>query len=1094
MNFSVADRRVWKIAGRLDVVVAILFGFFVTSSQAAEPAAVDFNRDIRPILSDNCFECHGPDAEQRQAELRLDTKEGLFRKTDEHSSVVPGDLAKSELFRRMTSTDPDERMPPADSGRKLSQEQIGIVKKWIESGAEWQQHWSFIAPTRPTSPAVSSPEWVKNPIDSFVLARLDREGLQPSDAADRRTLLRRVSFDLAGLPPTPAEVQAFLEDDSPQAYEKVVDRLLKSPRYAERMAVRWLDAARYADTSGYQSDGPRDMWRWRDWVLEAFDRNMPFDNFTIEQLAGDLLPHATLDQKIATGFNRNHRGNAEGGVVPEEFQVEYVVDRVDTTFTVWQGLTMGCGRCHSHKFDPISQKEYYQVFAYFNNIPEYGRAIKEGNSKPFIEAPSPAQQKQLAKRKAHLAAAREKVKAIDRRMPELVAAWQKSVSSPPADWSDTDSLIVRLKLDGSLVNSATEKQGETQRSATTVPEPNEKDAKLQNYEPRFAKAVGVSTSDSASDEPGRFVSGQLDEAIELDGSQTIDAGYLASFGYFEQFTLAAWVRQDEHAGGTILSKMEDGPRAPGYSFDVTGSGTVQLNLVKRWLDDSIRVETTEPLPTGRWIHVCVTYDGSRSSDGIQFYFDGQPVGLKAHHDFLNQTITVNQPLRVGRGQADFHGLIDDVRIYQRPLTAFDVRVIADATPISEFATAPLPGGSGGDVQIPEKLRRYILEVAGPEDVRSAWRDLVQQERELIEFRRSLPTVMVMQETLPRESHILSRGQYDKPGEQVVPGVPAALPPLPEDAPANRLGLARWLVSRDNPLTARVTVNRFWRDIFGTGIVKTTEDFGVQGERPSHPQLLDWLAVEFLDSGWDMRHILKTIVMSATYQQSSRLTPELLARDPTNRLLARGPRFRLTAEMIRDQALFASGLLTEKFGGPSVKPYQPEGLWKEIATDTVYDRSTGPDLYRRSLYTYWKRTVAPPMMASFDASGREMCEVRQSRTNTPLQALNLLNDVTFVEAARVLAQNVLATPGDDQQRLDRIFERLLSRLPSDLEQAILLKSLQRYRQQFKSDHSAAKKLIATGESPPPANVAPVELAAWTNVCSTILNLDECVTKE
>jgi len=1072
------------------IVLVLLSGPFgiATSSGRAD---VDFDRDIRPILSDACFACHGPDETERQANLRLDTRDGLFREEDGVRVISPGSPTESELLRRILSDDPDEQMPPPDSGLKLKRGEINLLREWIADGAEWQQHWAFVAPKRPTPPEVSQPGWVKNPIDAFVLARLDREGLKPSPPTDRRTLLRRVSFDLTGLPPTPAEVDAFLTDESPRAFEKVVDRLLTSPRYAERMAIRWLDAARYADTSGYQSDGPRDMWRWRDWVLEAFLHNKPFDEFTIEQLAGDLLPNATLDQKIATGFNRNHRGNAEGGVVPEEFQVEYVVDRVDTTFTVWQGLTMGCGRCHNHKYDPLSQREYYQAFAYFNNIPEYGRAIKEGNSRPFIEAPTRAQQKKLSALKTQLAAARQQVAAIDQRLPELVASWRESVTSRPDDWTVTDGLIVRLTLDGDLENSATEQQRAAQRSATTVPEPNAKEAKLRNYAPRFVPDEG--SPQAAADRAGRFVPGPLNQALRFDGSQTVDAGYLASFGYFERFTFAAWVRQDEHAAGTILSRMEDAPRSSGYSFDVTDAGTVQLNLVKRWLDDSIRVETLKPLPTGRWVHVGVTYDGSRESAGIQFYFDGQPVELQAQHDFLNQTITVNKPLRIGRGQANFQGLIDDVRIYQRPLTADDLRVIADATPVAEFVESPTTSLSG-DQSVPEKLRRYILEVAGPDDVREAWDRYVLAKRKLAEFRRSLPTVMVMEESHPRETHVLKRGQYNKPGERVFPGVPAALSPLPDNAPTNRLGLARWLASDENPLTARVTVNRFWRDLFGSGLVKTTEDFGVQGDRPSHPQLLDWLAVEFVESGWDVRQILKTIVTSATYQQSSRVTPELLARDPENRLLARGPRFRLPAEAVRDQALFVSGLLAEEIGGPSVKPYQPEGLWQEIATDTLYDRSSGSDLYRRSLYTYWKRTVAPPMMASFDASGREMCEVRQTRTNTPLQALNLLNDVTFVEAARGLAQRCCAAEKSDRARLNTAFQFALSRPVSDREASILTSSLQRYRQQFEQNREAAAELLATGESPVADGIPPAELAAWTTICSTILNLDECVTKE
>jgi len=1084
-------------------LLSAAFGMLLVLDLPARVAAgsgpVNFSRDIRPLLSDNCFQCHGPDASQRQADLRLDQQSGLFRTSDSMAMVAPGNPADSELWRRLTTDNPDERMPPADSGRNLTDAQRDLIRRWIEQGADWKQHWAFVGPSRPALPDVSLPDRIRNPIDAFILARLDSERRSPADEADRRTLIRRVTLDLTGVPPTPEEIQEFVVDDSPQAYERVVDRLLASPRFAERMAVRWLDAARYADTSGYQSDGPRDMWRWRDWVINAFHQNKPFDVFTIEQLAGDLLPDPTLDQLIATGFNRNHRGNAEGGVVAEEFQVEYVVDRVDTTFTVWQGLTMGCGRCHSHKYDPILQHEYYQVFAYFNNIPENGRAIKEGNSPPFIAAPTPDQQIRLTELEQQLAAARARLAAVDDRLPAALAAWNSADAAQYTDWTDTESLVVRLTFDGDLANTATQPEGETRRSATTVPEAGAKEESSPDHDPRL---VTLSVDSPATPD---YTPGRLNSAMPFDGTRWIDAGNKGRLGYFERFTFAAWIRQDQHAHGTILSRMEDIPRGGGYSFDVTDTGHLQLNLVKRWLDDCIRVESLAAIPTGRWVHVCAAYDGSRTAEGIQFYMDGHPVDLKANFDFINQTFAVNEPLRIGHGQANFRGLIDDVRIYRRHLTADDVQVIAEATPVPVLLAAAVSAGSESgaeSIAVPSKLRRCWLTAAGPANARTAWSEVIRLEGELDTFRRSLPTVMVMQEMdQKRPTHVLLRGQYDRPGDPVERGVPSSLPPLPPDAPDNRLGLARWLVSPDNPLTARVTVNRFWRDLFGIGLVKTTEDFGVQGEPPSHPELLDWLAVEFMDSGWNVKHIMKTIVMSGTYRQDSTTTPESLAADPDNRLVARGPRFRLPAETVRDQALFVSGLLTERLGGPSVKPYQPAGLWEEIATDTLYDQSHGPDLYRRSLYTYWKRTVPSPMMTNFDAAGRETCEVRLTRTNTPLQALNLLNDVTFIEAARVLAQRSLTDwhpQHSDADRVSSLFTRILSRPATDQESELLLAALDRYRTRFHEHPDDAQSLITQGESPLPDGWTTPDrqttLAAWTMISSTILNLDEAVTRE
>ena len=997
MNFSAFHRCASELVGAF--VVAWLSGSFVGSTLAAEP--VDFNRDIRPILSDNCFECHGPDAEQRQAELRLDTRDGLFRKTDEHSSVVPGDLAKSELFRRITSSEPDERMPPDDSGRKLTAEQVSAIKKWIESGAEWQQHWSFVTPTRPKLPSVSNARWVKNPIDSFVLARLDREGLKPSEAADKRTLLRRVSFDL---PPTPDEIREFLEDDSPDAYERVVDRLLKSPRYAERMTIRWLDAARYADTNGYQTDGPRDMWRWRDWVLEAFDKNMPFDQFTIEQLAGDLLPNATLDQKIATGFNRNHRGNAEGGIVPEEFQVEYVVDRVDTTFTVWQGLTIGCARCHSHKFDPLTQKEYYQVFSCFNNIPENGRALKEGNSPPYIQAPTRGQVKQRVELEHRQAVAERKHRQVSIELLDKAPAdgifWKldpKEVQRRGlSNWTVTDGLAVEFDFESRDVVM--------ERLVTG------KSAPLDLTESPLQKGIvgqGVSLSS------GRF--------LEL----TEEESKHAKFGYFDSFSIGAWVKLPKQIRpspprikpnvdltGTILSKMVHVDRGAGWNLHVTERGTLQLNLVKRWLDDSLRVETFDELPTGRWIHVFATYDGSRVSSGINVYVNGRLAKHKANLDGINQSFESDDPVRIGTGNSDFYGEIDEVRIYNRVLDLTEVRSLAEPLSIAELLK---PKNAGR--QSATKGFLFFVEAGGPENIRSSYRELKAATRASEKFNRDIPTVMVMREMeTPRETHVLLRGQYDRPGERVEFGTPAALPPLPEDASKDRLGLARWLVSRENPLTARVMVNRFWRDIFGTGIVKTTEDFGAQGERPSHPQLLDWLASELIENGWSLKHLHRTILLSRTWQQSS--IPEAehqgVQVDPDNDLLWRQSLRRVEAEVIRDSMLAVSGRLNPEIGGRGFFPaLSAEVLSTQSRAGAGWGTSDDRQRSRRSVYIFAKRTLGVPMMEAFDTPVPDRPEPARQTTTIAPQALILLNSKFVDEQAAAFAGRLIG-PGEDSE--------------------------------------------------------------------------------
>ncbi len=1007
---------------------------------AAAQTTVEFNRDVRPILSDKCFLCHGPDAAAKRVPRRLDSEAAAKADRAGIRAVVDGRPDQSELIRRITSADAAYRMPPASSGFQLTAAEIQTLRHWIAQGARWQPHWAFLPPKRPALPKVKNTSWPRNPIDALVLNRLEREGLRPSPGAGRETLLRRVSLDLTGLPPTPAEIDAFLEDRSPHAYEKVVDRLLASPRYGERMAARWLDAARYADTNGYQYDGERVMWRWRDWVIEAFNRNQPFDRFTLDQIAGDLLPRATLEQKMATGFSRNHRGNTEDGIVPEEYRVEYAVDRLETAFTVFQGLTLGCARCHNHKYDPFSQKEFYQVYAYFNNVPELGRAMKYGNSPPLVAAPTREQQRQLDQLNG-------RIRILDEQVDETVPA---GFAPPPGSFWAPASELDRAFLFES---------------------------------PGEAKARGGEPS---------YVAGRAGQAASLDGKTYLEADGAAAFDIDERFTLAAWVNPEAALDGAVLTRMTEGPRGKGFGVYLN-RGKVHVHITSSYDDDAIRLDTEETLEAGRWRHLGVTYTGSRLADGIQVYLDGRAVKVKVEIDtlyrpFRNAGRVFREPFRIGGGagpQRRFRGLVDEVRIWARVLA--DDEMAALAAPLETLAGKP---------ERRRILRWYYLDHAAPDSTREAWRSLTALHREREKLERSFPTVMVMTDMEPpRPTHVLQRGLYNKPGEKVEPGVPAALGSLPPGAPNNRLGLAQWLIHSANPLLGRVTVNRFWQMYFGAGLVRTVEDFGLQGDWPSHPELLDWLATEFVRSGWDVKGLQKLIVTSATYRQSSRATPELLQRDPENRLLARGPRFRLPAEMVRDQALLAAGLLKEKLGGPSVKPYQPEGLWKDlIMQDMYYVQSKGDDLYRRGLYTFWKRTVAPPMMANFDAANREVCVVRQSRTNTPLQALNLMNDLTFVEAARFVGQRMIREGGPDPaSRLRHGFRLVAGRAPAPRELDYLHGNLQ-YHLGYFTAGDRAKAYLRHGDSPADPGLEPRELAAYAAVASLLLNLDETVSKE
>ena len=1007
-------------------------------------AAVNFDREIRPILSDNCFSCHGPDASKRFANLRFDTADGGALA---NGVIVPGKSAESRLFQRITSTVPAKHMPPAHTGRSLTAAQVEALKQWIDSGAKWESHWAFIAPVRPAVPATTG--WERNPIDNFVQVKLTEEGLTHSPEADKSTLLRRVAYDLTGLPPTIAEVEAFLADKSPNAYEKAVDRLLASPRYGERMAAPWLDLARYADTHGYHIDSNRDMWHWRDWVISAFNKNLSFDKFTIEQLAGDLIPGATTEQKLASGFNRNHMINFEGGAIPEEYQVEYVIDRLEATSTTWMGLTMGCARCHDHKYDPIPQKDFYKFFAFFNTVNEKGLDGRNGNADPFLQLPTPEQKSRGEQLKAFIAA-------HEKSLPEGAVgkeqlAWEAQALQSYRELG-RDGLAVHFEFDGNLADSSG----------------------------HYAHGRVVKGDLSYSN-------GAVDRGADFDGQTQVVFGEVPKLG--GAWTGAFWLkvngklREQVFQWGDLEVWLDD--------FELSGVQQRVPKLYVRLGSQAVRTVARLPFPDNM-NHIAVTFAGAR----FTVYVNGAAVQTEPVQAAASTT--------AGLEMRGFKGKIDDLRFYSRALTAQDTLHLTSQEPLRAILTL-----------LPEKrskeqkawLRDYYLVNAAESADRKMWAELKALRDEEKKFNASIATTMVMSEMSvsdktgkPRESFILARGDYRNQGEKVTPGVPSVLPPLPKDAPADRLSLATWLVDPANPLTARVAVNRYWQQYFGHGIVKTLENFGSQGEPPSNQALLDWLATEFVRTGWDVKGMQRLIVTSAAYRQSSNVTPELMEKDPENRLIARGPRFRLPAEMVRDGELFVSGLLKENVGGPSVFPYQPKSVWSEIAygdgfSSQEYVQGHGDDLYRRSLYSYWKRTAPPPEMIVFDAPDREKCAARRTITNTPLQALALMNDPAFVEAARALAARMLLQGGKTSgERLAYGFRTAVAREPKAREAAVLAGALEASLLEYKRHEDRAALLLKNGESQVPAGLDKQELAAWTTVASMILNLDETITKQ
>jgi hypothetical protein len=1056
-------------------VVAVIAAI---SLRAAE-TAVSFNRDIRPVLSDNCFACHGPDANKRKAKLRLDTREGVFDKRgDDDPAVVPGKLDKSLLWSRITTTNLDDRMPPLDSHKELKPEQIALFKKWIVQGAPWQGHWAFVKPEKapvPTKFKVSSSRFkVRNPIDAFVLTKLDGKGLKPNEEADKRSLCRRVFLDITGLPPKPEELNAFLDDKSPDAYEKLVKQLLASRHYGEHRARYWLDAARYSDTHGLHFDNYREMWPFRDWVIKAFNSNVRFNRFTIEQLAGDLLPDADDDTRTATGFQRCNMTTNEGGTIEEENLSNYANDRVSTFGWVYLGLTMNCSACHDHKFDPLTQKDFYSMAALFRNTKQTGFDKNIRESDLFMVVPqTTADRKRWSVLPAEIDSARKAREAVETATAAEFTNWLATVN--------TSNAPATAAFDGDLIRAAL-----SDGSGTNV----------KVWVNGADKTLAVSTNLTWT------TNGPLGAALLFTNNINVNLGNIADWDSREPFSMSAWVFVPKgfKGEGAVIAKMAgEDQKYRGWEMFVKDND-FGFKMVHRWSSVAMEVRSTEKVVKhDRWNHIAVTYDGGERVGGVKLFINGVEANANRDNNRLEWTVRNEFPLRIGRrekGSELKNVAVQDVRVVKRRLSSTEVRAMSAAARLPELVAEAKTNAT--NTATFAALRDYF-HVTQRKDWREAQAKLAALEIEQQGIRARSPRTLVQEEkkdSMP-VAQVLFRGQYDKPKDKVTGATPAVLHRMPKESPTNRLGLAQWTVSPENPLTARVTVNRFWQELFGVGLVKTAEDFGTQGEPPQNQELLDWLAVEFMESGWDVKHIFELIVTSSTYRQSSEITREKLEKDPQNRLLSRGPRFRMDAEMIRDYALASSGLLVGKIGGPSVKPYQPEGIWEAVAMPESntknYTRDSGENLYRRSLYTFWKRAAPPATMDIFNAPSREVCAVRRERTNTPLQALATLNDPQFIEAARHLAELALADAKKEEDALQIMAERLLMRPLTSKELSIVKKAFAETRSFYEKQPDAAKQLISVGESKPSGKVPAAELAAMTMVANELMNLDEALNK-
>ncbi len=1048
--------------------VLLLFSWLLVS-EGVSAEDRQYNRDVRPILLDACFSCHGPDSASRKADLRLDQFEAAVAA----KAIVPGDPQSSEIMRRIQSTDPDVVMPPPAFRKTLTDAQKQTLADWISSGAKYQQHWSFLPPEPREPPAIPAelaarfPEWTSSPIDAFVLDRLQAHGLTPAPAADRRTLARRAALDLTGLPPAADLLQKFLQDESPGAWERYVDSLLALPEWGEHRARYWLDYARYADTHGLHFDNFREMWSYRDWVISAFNRNLPWDQFTMENLAGDLLPAATLDQQIASGFNRCNMTTNEGGIIDEEYAVLYTRDRTETMSAVWLGLTTGCATCHSHKFDPLSQREFYELAAFFNNTTQ---AVRDGNIRdtpPIISVPRPEDRQRAGELPALISGARQQVDMRREAARAEFAGWL-STATPAALGGELKADARQLQLDIA---------GSAERQLRAI---------FRGAEQSLSLTEAATLEGSGSDRSLRVqgVAAELSEAGDFPGGQ--------------QFSCLAWVQVPASDGyGAVCARMEPFPRHRGWDFWVQ-QRRVGMHLVSAWPEKGLKVVSRDQFRANEWVHLAVTYDGSQKASGVQLYINGKPQEKNIENDSLEGAdIRAAVSFRIGQRSdgSPFTGSIRSLELHERVL--LPAEIAGEASRAKYLALLAKAAGERTEAET-QDLYDYWLRTVDPGYMRVSG-DLAAFEREQAEVKARGTIAYVSQEkSEPAMAFVLERGEYDRRGEQVGPATPAMLPPFPADAPRNRLGLAKWLLLPQHPLTARVTVNRFWQEVFGTGLVQTTGDLGVSGELPVNQELLDWLAVDFRTHGWDVKRLLRMMVLSAAYRQSAEVTAVKLEKDPANRLLSRGPRFRMDAEMVRDYALAASGLLVRRQGGPSVKPYQPEGVWEAIAMNVSntrsYQRDSGDSLYRRSMYTFVKRMAPPAALDIFNAPNREFCVVRRERTNTPLQALVTLNDEQFVEAARRLAERAVEEPGQsDEQRLQRMGEAVLCRPLRTEELPVLLESLQQLRSYYVSHTEDAKLLSRVGEYRWSEQLSVEQLAAWTMLCSELLNLDEVVNK-
>jgi Protein of unknown function (DUF1553)/Protein of unknown function (DUF1549)/Planctomycete cytochrome C/Concanavalin A-like lectin/glucanases superfamily len=1081
---------------------------------------LDFNQDVQPILASNCFSCHGPDPEMRKANLRLDLEESAFRKRPgKPDAIVPGHPDSSELIRRIESKDPHYLMPqsPLGEAKPMKPEEVAVLRQWVAEGAHYRPHWAFEKPARPAVPQLQAAAWAKTPIDEFVLERLNKEGLHPSPEADKRSLIRRVTLDLTGLLPTPQEVNNFVQDSSPQAYEHLVDRLLASPAFGEQRARYWLDYARYADTYGLHYDNNRYIWAYRDYLIKSFNTNKPFDQFAREQIAGDLLPPSNLDQIIASGYVRSGVSSNEGGTIPEELRVNIARERTEAYGAAFLGLTVGCAVCHDHKYDPTTQKDFYQLSAFFNNINEEPFNGDKPNWAPVVQIPKPqnleAYNQVLAKRAQLL----KQLGALRLQDRTLVEHWVVSKQNP-AQAVSPDKLLLRLRLD----------EGGGEELKNSAPQANPKSFAIGKFKPQWGETTWLWPD------------------MRMDTSTRVELGQIGDFEWSQPFSSGGWFMlrsapnfTSSKVAGSLIAKMDSTQHDRGWDLGAE-NGTIRVELVDQSPKEqpapekpkkgakkdkqpkaetpkvatpkvvipkdltpmrAIKVATVTPLPTnGQWDHLFFTYDGSGRAAGVKIYVNGEPVATKVLSDTLaRNTMRTSAPLQLGRKSPDEQPARDtryqDLRVYSRSLTAEEAKRLPFEDYVSEITSKPVNRWDRDQWHAVTEF--YFNNV---DETAKALRSQTQQlDAELEKLSKGGDVSLVAQEkSSVAYADVLTRGIYTARKERVEANTPHFLPLLPAGRPHNRLALAEWTVSPENPLTARVTVNRMWNELFGAGLVETTEDFGIMGQRPSNPQLLDWLAVEFRESGWDMKHMYKLMVMSAAYRQSAKSTPEQLTRDPKNLLLAHGPRFRMDAEMLRDIALQSSGLLVNKIGGPSVKTYQPPNVWESVgyptSDTTKYKQDHGEALYRRSLYTYWKRMAMAPDMDAFDAPARDTACTRRQRTDTPLQALVTMNDPQWVEASRSLAERLIKQGGKQPaQRIQYLSELVLSHDPSPQMASVLEQSLTQMQEHYAADRKAAHDLVTVGEKPHDPAIPPPELAAWTMVVSEVLNLDETLNK-